>query len=221
MQIVPWRVKNFISRSFPLFFHLAVNAGRGGGNSAEHWNQRLADTWEAGLREWPSKVELISSLIGRDQTIVDLGCGNGGILRGLKENGFTRLHGLEIADYAVDRLRAEGIEMHKGVLPRIALTDASFDVVIASQVLEHIIRRRLFVREIHRILKPGGEALIFVPDQCLGPIDEPEHVTMFDDRSLRRQLEPCFAIEDLRTIRDTNHEMPILFARVRKAGATH
>ncbi|NRF66521.1 class I SAM-dependent methyltransferase [Aquincola sp. S2] len=216
MQILPWRVKNFLSESFPLLYHLAVNAGKGGGNSAEHWDRRLAETWDGGVREWPKKTALIASLVPPDAALIDIGCGNGGILRGLKQLGFSDLHGLEISDYAVNRLASEGIQMHKGVLPRIELPDNRFDVLVASQVLEHIIRRRFFVREMHRILKPGGQALIFVPDRCLGPIDEPEHVVMFNPTSLRRELEASFVVDEVRTIKDDNHVMPILFARVSK-----
>jgi ubiquinone/menaquinone biosynthesis C-methylase UbiE len=97
-------------------------------------------------------------------------------------------------------------------LPEIAVPDASFDIVIASQVLEHIIRRRRFVREIERVLRPGGRALIFVPDDCLGPIAEPEHVFKYNRFSLEQFLRRHFEIVSVQSIRDPNHEMPVLFA---------
>ena len=106
--------------------------------------------------------------------------------------------------------------MHSGVLPVIGLPDESIDVSIASQVLEHVIRRRRFLKEIRRVLKPGGRALIFVPDNCLGPISEPEHVVKFDARSLRKLLERYFTVVRMDTIRDPNHPMPVLFAHVAK-----
>lgn len=217
MQLLPWRVKNFLSNQFPLAYHVAVNAGRGGGNSPAHWDQRLAETWDAGVREWPSKTELIAGMVVPQAAVLDVGCGNGGILRGLQARGFTNLHGLEISNYAVNRLEQEGIRMRRGVLPAIDLPDQTFDVVIASQVLEHLVRRSLFLREILRVLKPGGSALIFVPDDCLGPIDEPEHTVKFNAGSLRRLLASVFEVRQLRTIKDDNHAMPILFAEIVKA----
>jgi ubiquinone/menaquinone biosynthesis C-methylase UbiE len=213
--MIPWRVKNFISEHFPLLFHFAVNVGRGG-NSAEHWNRRLEETWDSPARKWPSKDALVESLTSKTDAVLDIGCGEGSMLRYLKQQGYSNLHGLEISDYAVRRLRDEGIEMHRGVLPSIPLPDASFDVVIASQVLEHIIRRRRFLAEIRRVLKPGGRAFIFVPDNCLGPISEPEHVIKFNAHSLRKLLERFFQITTLSSMRDVNHPMSILFAQLTK-----
>jgi SAM-dependent methyltransferase len=211
--MIPWRAKNFVSEHFPLLYHLVANIGVSG-NSPEHWNRRLEDTWDAVARKWPTKDKLIESLTSPSDAVLDIGCGDGSILRYLKQQGYRDLHGLEISDYAIRRLRAEGINMHYGVLPGVPLPDASFDVVIASQVLEHVIRRRRFLSEIRRVMKPGGRCLIFVPDNCLGPISEPEHVIKFDSRSLRNLLSRFFEILSLESIRDENHPMPVLFAHV-------
>jgi SAM-dependent methyltransferase len=215
MTLIPWRVKNFVSEHFPLLYHLAANAGRKG-NSPEHWDLRLAETWDAPIREWPTKNELVAALTHPAQSIIDIGCGNGGILRDLKRRGYRDLHGLEISDYAIRRLSDEGITMHRGVLPLIPLPDMSFDVAIASQVLEHIIPRRRFLNEVRRILRTGGQGLIFVPDNCLGPIDEPEHVIKYTAQSLRKLLESQFKVITLKSMQDANHPMPVLFAHVQR-----
>ena len=216
MNVIPWRIKNFLSEHFPLLYHLAANAGVRG-NSPEHWDSRLADTWDAADRQWPSKNELIARLTKPSDAILDVGCGSGGILRHLQGLGYRHLHGLEISRYAIRRLGDEGIKMHYGVLPAIALPQARFDVVIVSQVLEHIIRRRRFLSEVRRVLKPGGHALIFVPDDCLGPISEPEHVVKYNARSLREFVQKYFKVITLDSMRDVNHPMSVLFAHAEKA----
>jgi SAM-dependent methyltransferase len=216
MNLIPWRVKNFVSEYFPVLYHLVMNTGARG-NTSEHWDQRLAHTWDAPERQWPTKNELIASLAKPSDVILDIGCGNGGILRHLQSLGYRRLHGLEISSYAIARLLAAGIEMHRGVLPLIPLPEGSFDVVVASQVLEHIIRRGRFLSEIRRVLKPGGQAFIFVPDDCLGPISEPEHVIKYTADTLQRLLRQYFMVVRLERMRDVNHPMPILFAHVEKA----
>ena len=79
--------------------------------------------------------------------------------------------------------------------------DTSYDVVMASRVLEHVIRRR-FLKEIRRVLRRGGRAFIFVADDCLGPIAEPEHVFKYNGRSLRALVEDYFTVVSLVSMRD-------------------
>lgn len=215
VTLIPWRLKHFISERFPLLYHFAANGGRSG-NSAAHWDTQLRQSWDDPSRHWPTKFELIASQVHPRERILDIGCGNGGMLRALQQRGFSDLHGLEISRYAIERLRAQGIRMHYGVLPNVPLADASVDVAIASQVLEHVVRRSRFVREIARVLKPAGRAFIFVPDNCLGPIDEPEHVIKYDLKKLRALLQPHFQVRHIESIRDSQHTMPVLFALVQR-----
>ncbi|MES2353867.1 MAG: class I SAM-dependent methyltransferase [Pseudomonadota bacterium] len=218
MSIIPWRVKNFLSVQFPLAYHFAVNLGVRG-NDAAHWDKRLAETWDA--RDWPTKTALIASLTKPNDKILDIGCGSGSILRSLKSQGYTDLHGLEISNYAVERLRSEGLTMYQGSLPRLPLPECQFDVVIASQVLEHIIRRRLFLNEIRRVLKPGGRAFIFVPNNCLGPIDEPEHVVCFNNESFTKELARHFDVASIEVMHDVNYQISLLFGHVKRPDLIH
>lgn len=215
MIFIPWRVKNFFSDHVPLLYHLVANLGTKG-NSLEHWNERLAATWDDPGRYWPTVYEVVAARTNSSATILEVGVGNGGLLRSLKDRGFQDLHGMDISRYAINRLRAEGFRMHFGKLPAIPLPDASYDVVVASFVLEHIIRRRRFIKEVVRVLKPGGCALIFVPDNCLSPISEPEHVIAFNDRSLRSFLDQYLNVTAIESMRDSINATPILFAEAQK-----
>jgi len=57
--------------------------------------------------------------------------------------------------------------------------DTSADFVIASHVLEHLANPLAFLTEIHRVLRPGGHALILLPDKRF-TFDEPRPVTTLD-----------------------------------------
>ncbi len=215
MNLLPWRVRKVISDRLPLVYHVVGNAGTSGNNAA-HWNDWLGRTWDE--RDWPTKTARIRKLTQPTDAILDVGCGTGSILRSLYGDDYRDLHGMEISDYAIHRLRREGITMWEGRLPELTLPDGRFDVVIASQVLEHIIRRKRFASEIARVLKPLGRAFIFVPDDCLGPIDESEHVIKYTSDSLRVFLEKTFRVISIESMRDTNYRVPLLFAQVTRRG---
>lgn len=212
MNPIPWRIRAAISRHFPLAYHLAANLFIKR-QSSTYWDIRLAETWH--LRTWPTKNALIAQSIPTDAAILDIACGSGSILRDLKTRGYNNLAGLEISEYAVDRLRGEGFTMYRGKVPYLPVPDAGFDAIIASQILEHVIRRDVFANEIKRALKPGGQAFFFVPDDCLGPIDEPEHVVQFNARTFEAFLVRHFEVISIESIKDENFSMPILFGRVR------
>lgn len=213
LNLLPWRVRNYCSEHLPLLYHLVANLGASA-NDSSHWDQRLAETWSG--RTWPTKNQKIMERTAVQDRILDIACGNGSVLRVLKEAGYCNLSGLEISSYAVNRLRNEGIHMYQGVVPRLPVPSHTFDIVIASQILEHVIRRGVFMKEILRCLRPGGRAFIFVPNDCLGPIDEPEHVRKYTAATLRSFLSKYFEVLSIEEMKDVNYEMSILFADVRK-----
>lgn len=98
--------------------------------------------------------------------VLDLGCGDGSFTLKIGERiGTTELYGVEILDQAVQNCKASGIRAYcldlNNTMP---FNDASFDVVCASQVFEHLSHTDLFVREIHRLLRPEGYAVISTPN---------------------------------------------------------
>lgn len=209
--MIPWRIKNFFSEHFPLGYHLLANIYTRH-ESEEYWNAAFDISWQAGSREWPTKNRLIRTLSSTTERILDVGCGTGATLRYLKTHNYVNLEGLEVSRRAVEVLSGHGITMHHARLPNLPMPDQQFDVVIASQVLEHIIRRRKFLSELRRILKPTGASILFVPDNCLGPIDEPSHVVKFTKDSLKKELSVYFKSVFVESFKDDKFEMPILFA---------
>jgi 2-polyprenyl-3-methyl-5-hydroxy-6-metoxy-1,4-benzoquinol methylase len=142
-----------------------------------------------------------TSFLSRELTtgarILDLGCGRGVILGALAEQGFE-VHGLEISAEA-----ARGADPRAEIRIAENLTDAeyrtaSFDQVIIWHVLEHINDPVGTLREVHRILKPGGRLIVAVPNfsslqaRCTGAawfhLDLPRHVYHFPLPALRQLL---------------------------------
>lgn len=94
---------------------------------------------------------------------LDIGCGGGFLLR---EMGDLRAVGLEISDVALTRARevAPRALLVLGQGERLPFPSKSFDSVACLGNLEHFLDPALGVREIARILAPGGEAWILLPN---------------------------------------------------------
>ena len=98
-----------------------------------------------------------------DGKVLDIGCGSGYLLLSLKEKG-CEVFGLEANQNAVDVCADSGLNVFKGTLEEARYQDRSFDVVILSQVIEHLQSPRKTLKEIYRILKPGGKILVYCPN---------------------------------------------------------
>jgi SAM-dependent methyltransferase len=97
----------------------------------------------------------------RNPRILDVGCGTGANLEMLAQ--FGAAEGVDISDDALEFCRAKNLKAHKGLAEKLPFPDESFDVVTALDVVEHLDDDIAGLREMHRVLKPGGKTLIFVP----------------------------------------------------------
>lgn len=211
--MIPWRFKNFISEHFPLLYHKIINFGVNV-NSDAYWDDIYQREWDSPQRVWPTKNQLIKEKTQATDYILDVACGTGSILRFLKDNGYKNLYGTELSNLCIERLDNMGISMVKSFLPKIECEDKSFDVVIASQILEHIIKRGIFLEEIKRVLKTNGECFLFVPNDRLGPIDEPSHVIKFNKKTLTHLIGKHFNNFTVTSFKDENFDGQILFAHI-------
>jgi SAM-dependent methyltransferase len=100
----------------------------------------------------------------KDVAILDIGCSSGVLLTDLKNRGYCKLHGIDVSGNAVALAREHG---HRSAQVmdggNVTFEDESFDVVIASDCLEHIEDDKRALYHWHRILKPGGTLILFVP----------------------------------------------------------
>ena len=103
------------------------------------------------------------------EKVLDCGCGYGFTLRMLAELTEADLTGLDFAAERVaqvqrDLARFPQVTVVQGDAQQLPFADDSFDHVVCSEVLEHLPDDRAAVREIARVLKPGGTAVFTVPD---------------------------------------------------------
>lgn len=93
--------------------------------------------------------------------ILDVGCGTGANLEMLAN--FGESEGVDVSDDALEFCRAKGLKVHKGLAEELPFEDESFDVVTALDVVEHLDDDIGGLKEMNRVMKRSGRALIFVP----------------------------------------------------------
>jgi methionine biosynthesis protein MetW len=105
----------------------------------------------------------VADCIRPGTSVLDLGCGDGLLLRHLRETREARGYGVEIADEKVIACIANGVNVLQGDLER-GLADfdsASFDYVILSLTLQAVRHTEDIVREMLRV---GREAIVTFPN---------------------------------------------------------
>lgn len=104
------------------------------------------------LRALRRALERDAALLPRDATLLDLGCGEMPY-RPIFEPHLARYVGADLARNAL-------AEVHLDESGRVPMPDGSADIVLSSQVLEHVPSPAAYLREAHRLLKPGGTLLL-------------------------------------------------------------
>lgn len=145
----------------------------------EAWNERMVQEFDPGeYHDHPSPVvrfiegrrvaRLLALLDVRPgDSVLEVGVGAGNILEQIQG---AQLHGIDISDYilakAGERL-GDRATLQKADAEALPYEGASFDRVYCSEVLEHVIDPKAVVAEMRRVLKPGGVAVVSVPNERL------------------------------------------------------
>ena len=115
----------------------------------------------------------VADLVGSAKRVLDVGCSTGYLALALAERG-NEVVGVEYDEASAAQARARGLEVLTGDLEnmdlRAALGDASFDVVIYADVLEHLRDPLPVLRATHPLLRPGGFVVISLPNIAHGDV---------------------------------------------------
>jgi SAM-dependent methyltransferase len=98
--------------------------------------------------------------------IIDVGCGDGSALAvAAGQNPGHRFAGVDWSSGALRQARALGLTVLRGdVAPGLPVADGSVDVVIMSELIEHLVDPDGAVAEVRRVLRPGGSLLLSTPN---------------------------------------------------------
>lgn len=95
--------------------------------------------------------------------LLDVGCGPGLFLIEAKKRGWE-VYGTEFTDNQLAYLNDKGIKTLKGKLTNDSFEDELFDVIISSEVIEHINNPLEEMKHFHRLLRKGGLVYITTPN---------------------------------------------------------
>lgn len=174
--------------------------------ATEPWLHRLdrATRWRLHLLPRIDMPHLVARHAPKGP-VLDVGCGDGGAMAKLRA-GYVP-HGIEISPVLAERADAAFRQRGGRVVCAPALEEfrdfpsGFFAAVTLRSYLEHEIAPADVLREVHRVLAPGGVAFVKVPNYgCLNRkvrgrrwcgFRHPDHVNYFTPRTLRRMAQGC------------------------------
>lgn len=155
-------------------------------------------SWDA-ERLQKTAASIVAKLPNKSVRILDIGCANGGLLKALKDLGYSRLCGLDPSPVCVENTQRFGIEAYPGSLLSIADRLGQFDCVILSHVLEHVQSVKSAVYGVAKLTRPGGMVYVEVPDASryadfvTAPFQDfnTEHINHFSLQCLANLAQSC------------------------------
>ena len=139
--------REMMQHAYPLLYELEES----------HW-------WYLGRRRIIASFvkQICEQVTDHRPRILDVGCGTGANVKMLSQ--FGDAEGVDISPDALQFCRERGLDNIKlGAAEELPYEDGTFDLVTALDVVEHLDDDVGGLREMRRVLRPGGRVLLFVP----------------------------------------------------------
>lgn len=125
-------------------------------------------------------------------TVLDAGCGTGYGSEIIAAAGARRVVGVDISEEAIDYARSSSLhaasEFQVGGLHDLPFEDASFDLAVCFEVIEHVEEQPRAIAQLRRVLKPSGVLAISSPNRDVYPPGNPHHLHEFVPEELKQVL---------------------------------
>ncbi len=134
--------------------------------------------------------------------VLEVGCGEGRGVSLLLEHAssFTAVDKIEEVIDDLQKEHPTGRFISMNIPPLGGLQDNSYDSIVSFQVIEHIENDYLYLKEIHRVLKPGGIALLTTPNRKMSLSRNPWHIREYLATELKTLAEKIFAKVEMKGV---------------------
>lgn len=105
-------------------------------------------------------IEALVAVVKKGDRVLDIGVGTGRLLGYIPQ---AEKYGIDVSLNYLERLAGSGAEVCMGSVESLPYADGFFDVIVCTDVLEHVIDLNAAISEIRRTLKPGGVFVLRVP----------------------------------------------------------
>ena len=145
-------------------------------------------------------------ILGGDVNVLDVGCGKGRYLRNLSEDLCNaKFYGVDISKKVIEEKLDKNISWSEGTLTCIPFEDNKFSIAYTCEALEHAIDIRSAIREMARVVRPGGRIVVIDKNKsALGTMEICEWEQWFDEDELASIMQDVCS--DVSVISDVYYE---------------
>jgi ubiquinone/menaquinone biosynthesis C-methylase UbiE len=128
--------------------------------------QKYSNVLEEHLQRYILACEYV-----KDKKVLDAACGSGYGTKMLKDAGAASCYGLDISEESVKNAQkiygAENIGYFTGDVNALPYENATFDIVVSFETIEHILDGKKWIKESSRILKEDGIFIVSTPNRIM------------------------------------------------------
>lgn len=156
------------------------------------------------FRHYIRRIALLKTLQRTTfKTALDVGCAEGFFMRAIGERFGAEVWGVDISNIAAEKVHAAGMPAAAAEATKLPFADGSFDLVYATEVIEHVLDPDLMLAEMRRVSR--GIVLVTTPVSASEDEHEPDyeikdegHVNNFDRRTVERIFGPQAKLDSFR-----------------------
>jgi SAM-dependent methyltransferase len=130
----------------------------------------------------------------RNRQVIDAACGTGHGAWTLAKGGARSVDGFDLSTEAIgaaqEQYQASGLCFHVGDVTRLPVPDHAYDVFVSLETIEHLPDDQAFLREVVRVLRPGGTFICSTPNRALTNPGKSLRDRPFNPYHLREYTQP-------------------------------